>query len=355
MLYTDGINNFIKINTYMKKILLLFFLMLIFTNCKDSSHTVQNILVSNVTNSNIDTIQGIKTLKEFYLKFYGSDTIFDDKNLKRKFVSERIIKRIDSLSDEEDLILDYDPFIQGQDYFGHIIRKTLEIKPLKNKDEYRVSFLLFGEKNEKRTCVDFLLKKVEKENFLIYSILNDEYLNFNNDNIGLNNSNKDTKESIDLNSIKNENELGKLIFYKNKNNQLVIREDLLSQITKLSSVDHGKKASLLRSYVTQLLIERKQKAKIPYTDKELYRIIAYTINTSDPIYYKYYDYDDVFWGKYSMGGDSHGGTSFSNALSLGNLLSVKELDVMTAQFRANNYYNLPNLKNMLRETIWCEV
>ena len=53
----------------------------------------------------------------------------------------------------------------------------------------------------------------------------------------------------------------------------------MSEIIKLSTIDHGGKASLLRSYVTQLLIERKQKTKIPYTDKELYKIIAYIINT----------------------------------------------------------------------------
>jgi len=182
-----------KIDTYMKKTLLLFSLILIFTSCKDDSKvTFQNKVVKDTINSNNDTIQGIKILKEFYLKFYGSDTIFDDENLKRKFVSERIIKRIDSLSDGKDLILDYDPFINAQDYSGHIIRKTLEIKPLKNKDEYRVSFLLIGRKDEKRTYVDFLLKKAENGNFLIYSILNDEYLNFNNDSISLNKSNRNT-------------------------------------------------------------------------------------------------------------------------------------------------------------------
>ena len=177
----------------MKKTLLLFSLILIFTSCKDDSKvTFQNKVVKDTINSNNDTIQGIKILKEFYLKFYGSDTIFDDENLKRKFVYECIIKRIDSLCDGKDLILEYDSFINAQDYSGHIIRKTLEIKPLKNKDEYRVSFLLIGRKDEKRTYVDFLLKKAENGNFLIYSILNDEYLNFNNDSISLNKSNRNT-------------------------------------------------------------------------------------------------------------------------------------------------------------------
>lgn len=121
----------------------------------------------------------------------------------------------------------------------------------------------------------------------------------------------------------------------------------MSEIIKLSTIDHGEKASLLKSYVTQLLIERKQKTKIPYTDKDLYKIIAY-IN-------KYYNNEGVFWGKYSIGGDSHGGASFADALSLDKLLSVKELDIMTLQFRANNYYKLPELKIMLDKTFWCEV
>lgn len=95
------------------------------------------------------------------------------------YVSERIIKIIDSLRDNDNLILDYDPFIKAQDYSGDVIKKTLKIEPLKNKDEYRVSFYLFGEKGEKRTDIDLLLSKNKDGNLLISSILNDDYLNFN--------------------------------------------------------------------------------------------------------------------------------------------------------------------------------
>jgi len=178
----------------MKKILYLFILLLILASCKNNSAASQNKMTTDTKNLNNDTIQGIKTIKEFYLLRYGSDTLpnhSDRESLKRKFVSDRILNRIDSLnSDGENLIVDYDPFIQGQDYLGHVIRNTLIIRPLANKNEYRVSFLQFGEDQEKRIFVDVLLKKNENGDFLIYSILNDRYLNFNNNISPIENSSK---------------------------------------------------------------------------------------------------------------------------------------------------------------------
>lgn len=97
-----------------------------------------------------------------------------------------------------------------------------------------------------------------------------------------------------------------------------------------------------------LLSKRKDGEKIPFTDENLYKIIAYTINTIDPIYYKYFDAEDVFWGKYSFG-DSKGGASLSEALVLSKLLSTEDIDNMAEQFRKNNYYNLENLKNSLEK------
>lgn len=321
----------------MNKILLII-VMFALQSCK---HEIKAEEKNTQNQKNVEIIsdEAIESIKEFYLTFYGVETPPKDNDLKKKYISERILNRFDSLtSDGENLILDYDPFIRGQDYNPDTIKKTLKIEALKNKDEYRVSFLLFGSDDEKRTFIDYLLKKNEKGRFLIYSIINDDFFNFNTN-------------SINIKTINNEEELGKLIFSKSDKG-LVINEKLLSEVEKLSKTDHGKKASMLRGYVNELINNRNNQIGSIFTDKELYKIIAYTINTSDPIYYKYYDDKNIFWGKYGLGGDSRGGASFSDALSIGKLLSSEELDEMTQQFRLNNYYNLPNLKNMLEKSVW---
>ncbi|WP_157844497.1 DUF3828 domain-containing protein [Chryseobacterium sp. Leaf394] len=139
-----------------------------------ATHTLSTQDSLQVKNS---SKEAISTLKEFYFSMYGNDA--DNEDLKKKYVSERVLKRIESLtSNPENLILDYDPFIKGQDYDANIIRKTLEIKPLNKRNEYRASFLLFGGTDEKRTNVDLLLKQNQEGDFLIDAILNDDHLNF---------------------------------------------------------------------------------------------------------------------------------------------------------------------------------
>lgn len=164
----------------MKKIFFISILFLCFTECKKHTTSIDESIKNKDTLIGGDNNYGIKMLQDFYYSCYVDEKKFSDSNLKRKFVSITILKRIDSLTNGENLILDYDPFIKGQDYNANIIKRTLEIKPLKNKNEFRVSFLLFGDKNERKTNVDFLLKKNEKGNFIISSILNDEYLNIKN-------------------------------------------------------------------------------------------------------------------------------------------------------------------------------
>lgn len=163
----------------MKKIAVLIFGLLIMISCKKAPVTIDKNLNTSTTNVENDNSKAISIIKNFYINFYGNDNNIQDKNKMKLYVSERVIKIIDSLRDNDNLILDYDPFIKAQDYSGDVIKKTLKIEPLKNKDEYRVSFYLFEEKGEKRTDIDLLLSKNKDGNFLISSILNDDYLNFN--------------------------------------------------------------------------------------------------------------------------------------------------------------------------------
>jgi len=135
--------------------------------------------VTSMVQKNTHSKEAIKMLRDFYLNFYSSDEPLDKKKSMKDFVSSRVLKRIDSLTkNPENLIIDYDPFIKGQDYNGESIKKSLEIKPLKNNDEYRVSFLQFGGQDEAKTNIDVLVKKDDSGKFLIYSIINDEHLNF---------------------------------------------------------------------------------------------------------------------------------------------------------------------------------
>lgn len=135
--------------------------------------------VTSMVQKNTHSKEAIKMLKDFYLNFYSSDEPLDKKKSMKDFVSSRVLKRIASLTkNPENLIIDYDPFIKGQDYNGESIKKSLEIKPLKNNDEYRVSFLQFGGQDEAKTNIDVLVKKDDSGKFLIYSIINDEHLNF---------------------------------------------------------------------------------------------------------------------------------------------------------------------------------
>jgi len=174
----------------MKRIFFISILFLCFTACKKHALASNESIKNNNTLTIDDTKSGIEMLKEFYYSCYVNEKNFNDNDLKRKFVSTTILKRIDSLRNGENLILDYDPFIKGQDYNGNTIKNTLEIKPLKNKNEFRVSFLLFGDKNEKRNNIDFLLNKNENGRFVICSILNDDYLNIKSIDKNLSAANK---------------------------------------------------------------------------------------------------------------------------------------------------------------------
>lgn len=131
-------------NYLVLKIVVLLFL---FTSCKQTNQKIDNKNILTELNSNFNEEESVKFLKEFYLTFYGVDEIKKNrKELLKYYVSSRILKKMDSLSQEDNLVIDYDPFIQGQDYNSESIKKTLEIKPLLNQNEYRVSFFVIWRK-----------------------------------------------------------------------------------------------------------------------------------------------------------------------------------------------------------------
>lgn len=163
----------------MKNYYIVIFITLLFVSCKNEAknNNLDNTkpAVENLQKQNPNEVAQI--LKEFYTKFYGSEMPLRDEQLLKKYVSLALINKINSLrQDDENLILDYDPFIQGQDYDNKTLLKTLEIKPLKKNDEYEVSFLQFGTENEKRATIIYQIFK-EDGSYKINNIVSDEIIN----------------------------------------------------------------------------------------------------------------------------------------------------------------------------------
>ena len=181
----------------MKRIAFIF-LITVMIGCNQGTTTSKHPQISDSLQVKNNSEKAIATLKDFYYSVYGDDQ--NNEGLKKKYLSERVLKRIDSLtSDSENLELDYDPFINGQDYDGKTIKRTLQIESLEHKNEYRVSFLQFGQKDEKRTTIDFLLKETKDGKFLIDGILTDNYLRFSAANVVVNKGSKNIVDSISRN------------------------------------------------------------------------------------------------------------------------------------------------------------
>ena len=150
----------------MKRIIIIFILMA-FISCRDKKNA------NNVAAESTDTEVAIATLKAFYSSVYNG-SLDNREVLFKQYVSKQLLEKIDELS--ADMTLDYDPFIKGQDFFADVLNRTLKITPLENKNEYRCCFLLFGNTDEKETCVDYLLEKDKDGHFVISKILNDDIL-----------------------------------------------------------------------------------------------------------------------------------------------------------------------------------
>ena len=145
------------------------FIFMAFISCRDKKNA--NNVVTEPTPT--DTEVAIATLKAFYSSVYNG-SLDNREVLFKQYVSKQLLEKIDELS--ADMTLDYDPFINGQDFFADVLNSTLKITPLENKNEYRCCFLLFGDTNEKETCIDLLLEKDKDGHFVISKILNDDIL-----------------------------------------------------------------------------------------------------------------------------------------------------------------------------------
>lgn len=162
----------------MKKIYLL--LIVVIIGCKKSStDQVDPIIITNDPTEHIDHTKAIQFVFDFYANNYGTDDL-DTANTFTKLLSKRVKDRMDELSGEDNLILNYDPFIQAQynHYDPTMIAYTLKVNHVSDtKNEYKVSFKLSEGQIEPPTVI--IIKVIEKDgSYLVDSVINDQYLSF---------------------------------------------------------------------------------------------------------------------------------------------------------------------------------
>lgn len=252
----------------MKRIIIIFIL-IAFISCRDKKNA------NNVAAESTDTEVAIATLKAFYSSVYNG-SLDNQEVLFKQYVSKQLLEKIDKLS--ADMTLDYDPFIKGQDFFADVLNSTLKITPLENKNEYRCCFLLFGDTDEKETCIDLLLEKDKDGHFVISKILNDNIL----------------AGKRDVMPTSDNNDLGKILFSKkidmNKDgieDSIVVyyqEEDLFSTI-KIILSDKGKEKIFFNNRIINNTITSGEGFRNISFENRFFTIEENT--STDPIQIKY--------------------------------------------------------------------
>lgn len=161
-----------------KRLSTYFSIILLVLACKKSATDQVNSIVITDTpiEKSIDHSKAIRFIEGFYQNNYGTDDL-DSSNF-TQFLSQRVKDRMEEFSDVDNLILNYDPFIQAQDFDATMISYTLKVDQASGKeDEYNVSFKLFEGQTEPPTNI--IIQLVEKDgSFLIDGVKNDQYLSF---------------------------------------------------------------------------------------------------------------------------------------------------------------------------------
>ena len=131
---------------------------------------------ASTTGSHIQTEKHtaqIQLIEDFYNVVYQEIPVRDEAVL-RHYLSDRLIDRLDALTgDNENLILDYDPFIDAQDFERATLLRTFSVEPLAAADAFRVQFILFPDGVEQKRTVDLQVIKNPEGDFLIDDILSD--------------------------------------------------------------------------------------------------------------------------------------------------------------------------------------
>ena len=135
--------------------------------------------------------------------------------------------------------------------------------------------------------------------------------------------------------------LRELIFVKKiltDQDRLYIREGILKTIENITNENNCKYAIELSNALIDLIDRKREGEDIGWTNEELYKMVAYSANYIDPLYWKYHNLETVEWGDGNILG------------AYDSLLSKEEGEAMLKQFEQNNYYNLPYLKEAIKIT-----
>jgi hypothetical protein len=125
------------------------------------------------------------------------------------------------------------------------------------------------------------------------------------------------------------------VFVKNCQGNLVIREGILKYIEETTTDQQKNYANALRIYSSINILEDLQKVKSEYGKKEQYKLMAYTANTFDYLSMKYKTLGLVSNGRWNILGKY-----FCSA-------TKEDWEKMMNEFKINNYYNLPHLKEAI--------
>jgi len=138
-----------------KKIYLL--LIVVIIGCKKNLINQEDsaIIINTEIQRSIDPTKALKFIRNFYVNNYGTDDLGDRDSTFTKFLSKRMIHHMDGLSDINNVIVDYDPFINAKvDHFDPVmISYTLKVNQVAaaKENEYEVSFKLFEEQTKPST------------------------------------------------------------------------------------------------------------------------------------------------------------------------------------------------------------
>lgn len=135
-----------------------------------------------------------------------------------------------------------------------------------------------------------------------------------------------------------ENVTDKLIFTKDSSNKLQINTEILNYIQTHTTATNNTYVIALQKYVTDQIISFYDDGKRHWTEEQLIKIIAYASNTTDPLHKKLWKESPEHWHRGMWG----------NILSFCYVVYPKTLWVkLQAQQKKENYYNLPNVKEMM--------
>lgn len=171
-----------------------------------------------------------------------------------------------------------------------------------------------------------------------YQYINSLDLDCNKNNTSKSSDSNELEKVMMQNVSSPENVTDQLIFTKDEHNQLQINTEILNYIQSHTTATDNAYVIALQKYVTHAIIKFYDRNERQWTEEQLIKIIAYASNTTDPLHKKLWKESPENWHQGMWG----------NILSFCYLVYPKTLWVkLQSQLKTENYYNLPNVKEMI--------